>query len=116
MATPEYQKRAKAKYDAKTARQFSIKLNKRTDPELIFRLENVGSVQTYIKKLIAEDIAKLYRVYWVGGEKDGQPVAYFDREADALHFAEKYSAEHEEEFDPVCGGLMVINPDGENIW
>ena len=56
--TTEAAKAAKAKYDAKTARYFSLKLNGNTDRELIERLEAQESIQAYIKDLIRKDIEK----------------------------------------------------------
>lgn len=56
--TTEAAKAAKAKYDAKTARYYSLKLNMNTDQELIKRLEQQESVQAYIKRLIREDIER----------------------------------------------------------
>lgn len=46
----------KERYDARTARFFSLKLNKNTDAALIEKLESVDSVQGYIKDLIRKDI------------------------------------------------------------
>lgn len=56
--TTEAQKAAKARYDAKTARYFSLKLNTSTDAEMIQHLERQEKVQTYIKALIAEDMKR----------------------------------------------------------
>lgn len=56
--TTEAAKTAKAKYDAKTARYFSLKLNRNTDNELIEHLEHQESIQTYLKRLIREDMKK----------------------------------------------------------
>lgn len=54
MAT-EAQRRAVAKYDAKNTKTFAIKLNRKTDADLIAKLESVGSVQGYLKELIRKD-------------------------------------------------------------
>lgn len=56
--TTEAAKAAKARYDSKTARYFSLKLNRNTDKELIEHLERQESIQAYIKKLIQEDMKK----------------------------------------------------------
>ena len=56
--TTEAAKAAKAKYDAKTARYFSLKLNRNTDNELIEHLEHQESIQAYLKRLIREDMKK----------------------------------------------------------
>ena len=55
MAT-EAQRRAVAKYDAKNTKTFAIKLNRKTDADLVAKLESVGSVQGYLKELIRKDI------------------------------------------------------------
>lgn len=55
MAT-EAQRRAVAKYDAKNTKTFAIKLNRKTDADLLAKLESVGSVQGYLKELIRKDI------------------------------------------------------------
>ncbi|MBO4793604.1 MAG: hypothetical protein J5556_03440 [Deltaproteobacteria bacterium] len=50
--------RAVAKYDALNTKQYHLKLNLRTDRDIIARLEQKPSVQGYIKALIREDIRK----------------------------------------------------------
>ena len=49
-------KRARAKYDKKTAVYVSLKLNKNTDQEIIERLAGEESKQGYIKRLIRQDM------------------------------------------------------------
>ena len=56
--TSEAKKASKAKYDAKTARYFSLKLNRNTDKDIIERLEKEPSIQGYLKRLIREDMKK----------------------------------------------------------
>ena len=51
-------RRAVKKYDAETAVQFHLKLNKKTDAEIIAKLKSVEKVQTYLKELIAADIER----------------------------------------------------------
>lgn len=55
MAT-EAQKRAVAKYDKKNTKTFALKLNKKFDADIISRLNRVGNVQGYIKRLVRKDI------------------------------------------------------------
>ena len=60
MAT-EAQLRAQAKYDAKATVQVKMKLNLKTDADIISRLEQVAGTETkqgYIKRLIRQDIDK----------------------------------------------------------
>lgn len=47
-----------ARYDAKSSTRYALKLNNRTDAALIERLQSVGSVNGYIRRLIREDIAR----------------------------------------------------------
>lgn len=49
---------AQERYDAKTAKKYGFKLNKRTDADIIAKLDSVPSKQGYIKALIRADIAK----------------------------------------------------------
>lgn len=55
MATSEAQKRATAKYDAQNTVTVHLKLNKKTDEDIIRKLAGVGSKQGYIKDLIRQD-------------------------------------------------------------
>lgn len=60
--TSEAQIRAGQKYDSKTAYKIGIKLNKKTDADLIDHIEHYagldGGKQGYIKRLIREDIER----------------------------------------------------------
>ena len=57
MAT-EAQRKAQAKYDAENTRQVHIKLNLRTDKDVLEKLDEVQSKQGYIKRLIRDDLRK----------------------------------------------------------
>ena len=57
MAT-EAQIKAQRKYDAENTRQVHLKLNRRTDKDVLARLDEVPSKQGYIKKLIRADIER----------------------------------------------------------
>jgi hypothetical protein len=50
--------KAQAKYDAKHTRQVHLKLNRRTDWDVLKKLDSVPSKQGYIKDLIRADLAK----------------------------------------------------------
>lgn len=52
------QLRAIAKYDAANTKQIMLKLNRKTDADILAALEACGNVQGYIKKLIRADLAK----------------------------------------------------------
>lgn len=57
MAT-EAQLKAGCKYDKAHTKQFHLKLNKRTDKDVIERLVGIGNIQGYIKGLIRADIER----------------------------------------------------------
>lgn len=57
MAT-EAQLRAKRKYDAENTRQVRLKLNRRTDKDVLEKLDSVPNKQGYIKELIRADLKK----------------------------------------------------------
>lgn len=52
----ESRKKASVKYDATHTKQVKLKLNLRTDSDIIDKLESVTNIQGYIKALIREDI------------------------------------------------------------
>lgn len=52
------QLRAIAKYDAANTKQIMLKLNRKTDADILSALEACGNVQGYIKNLIRADLAK----------------------------------------------------------
>ena len=54
----ESQKRATAKYDKANTWQLTLKLNLKTDADVIERLRSVDNRQGYIKRLIREDMEK----------------------------------------------------------
>lgn len=57
MAT-EAQKRAVAKYDADNTKKIVLKLNLKTDADILQRLQEVETKQGYIKRLIRDDIQR----------------------------------------------------------
>ena len=50
-------RKAIQKYDAANTKQIHLKLNLKTDADILAQLEKQSSVQGYIKNLIREDIA-----------------------------------------------------------
>ena len=58
VVTSEAKKKSKARFDKLNTKHYGMKLNLRTDKDIIDRLEEVGSQQTYIKRLIREDMAR----------------------------------------------------------
>ena len=51
--------RANAKYDKANTKSILLKLNLKTDSDILERLEEVGNKQGYIKELIRRDIIEL---------------------------------------------------------
>lgn len=56
MTAKNAQVRASMKYDAKNTIKFTVKLNRKTDKELIEQMESVSNKSGYIKGLIRKDI------------------------------------------------------------
>lgn len=54
----------------------------------------------------------MYTVYWIAGERDGETLAEFASEAEAIMFAKKFIEEHEDEFDAFCGGVGIEDERG----
>ena len=52
---------SQARFDKENTRKYTVKLNKRTDAEVIERLDKQPSKAGYIKQLIREDIKKTGR-------------------------------------------------------
>lgn len=50
--------RAQAKYDKENTVSVRLKLNKKTDADILERLDGVKSKQGYIKALVREDMRK----------------------------------------------------------
>lgn len=50
------------KYDAENTRQINLKLNTKTDAEILARLDHVKNKQGYIKELILKDISYLKKL------------------------------------------------------
>lgn len=57
-----------------------------------------------------------YMVYWTGGERDGEELAHFDSEWEAIQFARKFEAEHADEFEPDCGGVGIVDQNGDTVY
>lgn len=81
----------------------------RKPSETILYLLGRVVISEYPKEWEELEMKKMYRVYWVAGEKDGQEIARFEHEIDSIEFARQFSKDHEKEFDPVCGGVMIVN-------
>ena len=60
----EAKRRAIQKYDSANTRQIHLKLNLKTDADILARLDEVDSIQGYIKDLIREDLAEQTARKW----------------------------------------------------
>ena len=58
MPLSEKKKASNAKWDAANTRQIKLKLNLKTDADILSKLDSVENTQGYIKRLIREDIKK----------------------------------------------------------
>lgn len=58
MTTSKAQLRAQEKYDKDNTVQVKLKLNKKTDADLISWLDDISNKQGYIKDLIRSDILR----------------------------------------------------------
>ncbi len=58
MPLSEKKKASNAKWDAANTRQIKLKLNLKTDADILSKLDSVENTQGYIKGLIREDIKK----------------------------------------------------------
>lgn len=54
------QKAAQAKYDMKNTKQITLKLNLRTDSDILDKFKSIDNVQGYIKQLIRNDINQCF--------------------------------------------------------
>ena len=90
---------------------------RRKPSETILYLLGRVVIADYEKEWKEHEEMKKYRVYWVAGERDGQGIARFEHEIDSIEFARQFLKDHESEFDPVCGGVMIINEEtGEELF
>lgn len=62
-----------------------------------------------------DEITEHYDVFCIGGEKDGETIATFATEREAVEFAKKYTAEHETEFNPCWGGVGITDQEGNDV-
>ena len=75
MATTKAQRAASARYDRENTKQVSVKLNTRTDAEMLAHLAAQPNVQGYIKRLVRED---MYRIAEDGMMEDQLAVMMAD--------------------------------------
>lgn len=58
MATSQTRTRNQAKYDAKATTQIHLKLNNKSDADILDRLAGMTNKQGYIKQLIRDDMRR----------------------------------------------------------
>lgn len=56
MATTEAQKKAVKRYNAANVKMISLKLNIKTDKDILEHMQDISNKQRYLKKLIRADI------------------------------------------------------------
>ncbi len=66
----EAQKKASAKYEAANVKKIMLKLNFKTDMDILEKLDEVDNVNGYIKRLIREDIKGSYILDEHNAEKE----------------------------------------------
>ena len=58
---------------------------------------------------------KTYIAFWVGGKRDGEILGIFSNVADGINFVSAFENEHESEFDPVYGGVAIVDELGMDV-
>ena len=53
----------------------------------------------------------MYKVFLTGGKLDGQKQKEFSDFQDALEYSKELEKEFKNEFDPLCGGVAIIEID-----
>ena len=114
--TTEAAKAAKARYDAKTARYISLKLNSNTDKDIIEKLNAQENIQQYIKNLIRNDMKedKTMKKYIVkpeylplwGDDADENTIITQDD-------VERFAADWGVSFDGLMKQLEEV---GDSLW
>lgn len=99
-------RRAVKKYDAETAVQFHLKLNKKTDAEIIAKLKSVEKVQTYLKELIAADIERGKVGRWIPAR-----IEYIDSKKYVGYKSPVYIPDESMDYSPIvicslCGAFI----------
>lgn len=61
-------------------------------------------------------MSKEYTVYWIGGSRDGEELAKFTDQMEAVKFADRFFQEHESEIHTTWGGISVVDEDDNLIF
>lgn len=56
-----------------------------------------------------------YIAFWVAGKRDGETLATFDNELDAIKFANDFYSKNEDFFDPCFGGVEIVDEEGNHL-
>lgn len=99
-------------FDLAEAKQLCIDLDCTLIAEI--ELDGSGSGICVAEYVLGEDFNE-YSVLLVGGDRDGEKLGSFTDELDAIRFARQYAADHESEFDPVCGGVAIVDALGNTV-
>lgn len=89
MGVTDAKKKANAKYDAAHTKQIILKLNAKTDADLLARLSEVGNKQGYIKELIRRDMT-MKEMYIVRDHEAGNEIERFTTKAEAIEAMKNY--------------------------
>jgi hypothetical protein len=101
-----------ANYEKENLRQIRLKINRKTEPELLAWVEKQGNIQGYIKRIILEDMKKqegkkmkkMYKIkpeyldLWEGGDTPSNPDRVLT-EKEVLEFAKEWETDPEELLD-----------------
>lgn len=94
----------------------AVEMLKKQGCGLIAEIEEDEDDKVCVGEIPYEKIADdLYTVYWIAGEKDGEILATFHDENDAIKFAKETYKQHEDEFDEVWGGIGIDDKAGRTI-
>lgn len=81
--------KAQEQYDAKATKQIRLKLNLKTDADIIGKLHECGNMQGYIKELIRRDLGA-EEIFWVRDRESGNEINRFTTRSEAAEVMHKY--------------------------
>lgn len=114
--------KAQRKYDESNARRYQLKMNIKTDADIIDRLERAESMQGYIKELIRQDIDRdngittMYSIINMSVEEVNKALDDGDLEYETLYTTNSIGAilrEISGKDDSVSISIYRINDDGD---
>ena len=111
---------SKAKYDSQHCKGVYLKLNVKTDSDILEKLASVPNVQGYIKSLIRQDIGSVHDTDSVPEQTDSAPVsAHKKMSLNAIYkFLQEQADMQQDKYDGIydllnalTGKLMGYTPD-----